>query len=63
MEYEIHDQGEDVLMDDSTNPSLHGHYREPKSRPIADRIADKSDKRALQRAELIPEEEELQQPS
>jgi len=43
MEYEISDQ--DVLFDDSTNPSL--------PHP------DKADaKRKLQKAELIPEEEE-----
>ena len=63
MEYEIQDQGEDVLMDESTNPSLHSHYRQPKPRAVADRLADKSDRRALQKGELIPEEEEPQQPS
>ena len=57
MEYEIHDQGEDLLMDDSTNPSL-----KPDDEP-AERgaNADPKDKRKLQKAELIPEEEDEHQ--
>ena len=54
MEYEIQD--EDVLFDDSTNPSLkpddelHPALSEKKQ-------ADTADKRTLQKAEVIPEEE------
>ena len=56
MEYEITDEGEDVLFDKSTNPSLKPHEEEgPRRRPI-----DPADKRKLQKAELIPEEEEHQ---
>jgi hypothetical protein len=51
MEYEIKEEGEDVLFDKSTNPSL-DHSDE---RPA------KVDKRKPQRAELIPEEEEEHQ--
>ena len=52
MEYEIDD--EDALFDDSTNPSLQRHAPELEAaRPQA----DPEDKRNLQRAELIPEEE------
>jgi hypothetical protein len=50
MEYEIRDEGEDVLFDHSTNPSL--EHRE--QRPA------KLDKRKLQCGVLIPEEEEHQ---
>ena len=47
MEYEIED--EDLLFDPSTNPSL----------MLAERRArDRADRRRLQRAEDIPEEEE-----
>ena len=53
MEYEITDQGEDWLFDDSTNPSLKPHEEELQRRhPIP------ADKRKVQKAELIPEEEE-----
>ena len=58
MEYEIAD--EDRLFDDSTNPSLLRH-EEPvspaRSVPKPSPQADPADKRKLQRAELIPEEE------
>ena len=54
MEYEITDQGEDVLFDDSTNPSLKPEEDETPRR----RRLDPADKRTLQKAELIPEEEE-----
>ena len=54
MEYEIQD--EDVLFDDSTNPSLERHAPVPD----AARPEDPADKRKLQKAELIPEEEEHQ---
>ena len=52
MEYEIQD--EDALFDDSTNPSLQRHA------PVREAVRsqpDPADKRKLQRAELIPEEE------
>ena len=61
MEYEISDQGEAWLFDDSTNPSL-----QPVDKPDAKRGAvtgprpEPADKRKLQRAEFIPEEEEHQ---
>ena len=56
MEYEIQDQGEDVLFDDSTNPSLKPEDHAPER----DRKAPtpQADKRKVQSAELIPEEEE-----
>ena len=54
MEYEISDQGEDWLFDDSTNPSLKPDQDELLRR----RHPDPADKRKLQKAELIPEEEE-----
>ena len=50
MEYEI--CGEERLFDDSTNPSL-----KRKQRP-APRTMIPRDRRALQKAELIPEEED-----
>jgi hypothetical protein len=54
MEYELKD-GEDALFDDSTNPSLdHSDQTKVKAKPAA------PDKRKLQKAELIPEEEEHQ---
>jgi hypothetical protein len=55
MEYEISDQGEDVLFDDSTNPSL-----KPGEEEVRRRHAEPADKRKLQKGELIPEEEEQQ---
>ena len=62
MEYEIHDEGEDALFDQSTNPSL-THQDPPAIRnqsPV--RPEDRSaEKRRLQKAELIPEEEEEHQ--
>ena len=60
MEYEIQDQGEHVLMDESTNPSLQGEDPLPKGKPATGPNAAKDDKRKLQKAELIPEEEEHQ---
>ena len=54
MEYEIRQEGEDALFDDSTNPSLR-HEDEPALRR---RHGETADKRKLQKAELIPEEEE-----
>jgi DNA-nicking Smr family endonuclease len=56
MEYEIQDQGEDMLFDDSTNPSLKPDDEEELRR----RHAETADKRKLQKGELIPEEEDLQ---
>ena len=58
MEYEIQDQGEDVLFDESTNPSL----KQDDEAPVRDRKAQtpQGDKRKVQTAELIPEEEEQQ---
>jgi len=53
MEYELPDVGEDALFDDSTNPSLQSGEE-----PIRRRHAGRSDGRRLQKAELIPEEEE-----
>ena len=59
MEYEITDQGEDWLFDDSTNPSLQsGAKPDAKRKPATGPHADPDDKRTLQKAELIPEEEE-----
>ena len=59
MEYEIRD-GEDALFDDSTNPSLdHREEKLAKGKPAAPHPAE-TDKRKLQKAELIPEEEEHQ---
>lgn len=58
MEYEIQDQGEDVLFDESTNPSL----KQDEEAPVRDRKSQtpQADKRKVQTAELIPEEEEQQ---
>ncbi len=54
MEYEIRQEGEDALFDDSTNPSLkHDEDEQTRRRHPAP-----ADKRKLQKAELIPEEEE-----
>ena len=54
MEYEIKQQGEDALFDDSTNPSLkHDEDEQPRRRHPAP-----ADKRKLQKSELIPDEEE-----
>jgi hypothetical protein len=58
MEYEISDQGEDWLFDDSTNPSLQGGKADAKRKPVTGPHPDPADKRKLQKAELIPEEEE-----
>ena len=56
MEYEIPDEGEDVLFDPSTNPSL-----KPDEEELArHRAARRKDQRAPQKAELIPEEEDAQ---
>ena len=50
MEYEIEDEG--VLFDASTNPSLECRAW----RPVRDRRVQ--DRRRLQKAELIPDEED-----
>ena len=55
MEYEISD--EDVLFDESTNPSLQ-HEPQEAVRTQSPGRRDFADKRKLQKAELIPEEEE-----
>ena len=54
MEYEIPDEGEDVLFDKSTNPSLKPDEEELARPPAARR----KEQRAPQKAELIPEEED-----
>ena len=58
MEFEIEDQDQDLLFDDDTDPGLRQerHQRRPFSSP--NRLADPDEKRGLQRAELIPEEEQ-----
>ena len=56
MEYEIKDEGEDALFDHSTNPSL----KPDEEAPLRRRHSEPVDKRKLQKAELIPEEEEHQ---
>ena len=59
MEYEIQDQGEEQLMDESTNPSLDPDAPPPvKQKPKAGPNAGKADSEELQKAELIPEEEQ-----
>jgi hypothetical protein len=61
MEYEIRDEGEEGLMDTSTNPSLdHRDDKPAKAKPATGPNAAPADKRKLQRGELIPEEEEHQ---
>ena len=59
MEYEISDEGEDALFDDSTNPSLL-HRDEPPAERRPGSRPDPADARKLQKAELIPEEDEHQ---
>ena len=55
MEYEI--EHEELLFDDSTNPSLQpGEEQSPRRRH-----AVPADRRKLQKAELIPEEEDEHQ--
>ena len=57
MEYEISD--EERLFDDSTNPSLKHEAEHPvRKASTVKRQADPADKRKLQKAELIPEEEQ-----
>ena len=58
MEYEISDQGEDMLFDDSTNPSLKRDEEEEEELRL--RHPETADRRKLQKGELIPEEEDLQ---
>jgi hypothetical protein len=54
MEYEIPDEGEDILFDASTNPSL-----KPDEEELArQRAVRRKEKHAPQKAELIPEEED-----
>ena len=56
MEYEIEDDA--LLFDDSTNPSLkHDEASESRGRPASPQ-RDVADRRKLQKAELIPDEEE-----
>jgi hypothetical protein len=59
MEYELVFEGEDVLFDASTNPSCE-HRDEPLTRRKAATgpQAEPADSRRLQKAELIPEEEQ-----
>jgi len=52
MEYEISD--EDVLFDDSTNPSLKQRHRQS----VDNQEPAPAPKRSAQKAELIPEEEQ-----
>jgi len=52
MEYEMEDEAR--LFDDSTNPSLTRTRRSPGREPVL------RDDRKLQKAEVIPEEEEQQ---
>ena len=52
MEYEIEDEA--GLFDESTNPSL------KRRREVPARLFEPRDRRRLQRAELIPDEEEPQ---
>ena len=54
MEYEIEDQGEDALFDESTNPSLKHDEDDEEALFFL-----RSGKRKLQKGELIPEEEQL----
>ncbi|HYD24340.1 MAG TPA: hypothetical protein VEB68_06055 [Croceibacterium sp.] len=57
MEYEISD--EDRLFDDSTNPSLKHEHAQAIRHQSSVRPQDyPADKRRMQKAELIPEEEE-----
>ena len=57
MEYEI--AQEDLLFDESTNPSLK-HDEDDEALMLRRRHPEPADKRKLQKAELIPEEEETQ---
>jgi len=58
MEYEISDE-ERLLFDDSTNPSLKHEDRRVVRTPSTVKRHDRpADRRALQKAELIPEEEQ-----
>jgi len=66
MEYEIENEGEDWLFDDSTNPSLKPETdraisKEPPRRPEDDPADTPADRPKLQKAELIPEEEDEHQ--
>ena len=57
----MEDEGEDALFDSSTNPSLdHREERPASRRPSPGPQRDPSDKRARQKGEVIPEEEEQQ---
>jgi hypothetical protein len=56
MEYEIEDDA--LLFDESTNPSLEPEHRRAIDNPSALKPKDRpADKRRLQKAEVIPEEE------
>ncbi len=62
MEYEIEDDA--LLFDDSTNPSLSHEHREPTGSPAPARTRNKAvQKRRLQKAEVIPDEEESGAPA
>ena len=56
MEYEIED--DEALFDESTNPSL---KRDEDEEDLRRRHPDPSDKRKLQKGELIPDEEDEHQ--
>ena len=59
MEYEIEDQGEDVLFDDSTNPSLKPSPRQAvRNQPPPHPLDPVIERERRQKAEFIPEEEE-----
>lgn len=60
MEFEIEDQdeGEEALFDDSTNPSLRHKRHQHGPLLSTHRPADPGEKLGLQKAELIPEEEQ-----
>ena len=59
MEYEIPDEGEDALFDDSTNPSLKHEDQQAIRNQSSVRPEDyPAEKRKLQKAVLIPEEDE-----
>ena len=62
MEYELVEEGEDALFDDSTNPSLkHEDRQGPRDQPSIRPGRDPSGRPKAQKAEVIPEEEEEDQ--
>lgn len=59
MEYEIEEEGEGVLFDDSTNPSLkHEDRQATKNQSSVRPRSYPAEKRELQKGEHIPEEED-----